>query len=165
MCSVWVHGPGACVSFAVAKFLVLATEELDCSRRGLSTSPDRAQRIFESSCVGQANKQRADNDASHAVSLQRTHSTSFASIPPPRTSAREHVRVEIRVFWLVFCKNGLKCCEATITRATFAGLQHGRPKAYRADAARYRSRPSACCGPREVTSSRAGRARPALPGS
>ena len=38
MCSVWVHGPGACVSFAVANFLVLATEELDC-RRGLQRLP------------------------------------------------------------------------------------------------------------------------------
>ena len=165
MCSVWVHGPGACVSFAVAKFLVLATEELDCSRRGLQRLPTELDARFASSCVGQANKQRAvalrqHNNASHAVSLQRTHSTSYSSIAADQTSARELVRVEIRVFWLVFCNYGLKCCEATITRATFAGLQHGRPKAYRADAARYRSRPSACRGPREVTSSRAGRARP-----
>ena len=164
MCSVWVHGPGACVSFAVAKFLVLATEELDCSRRGLQRLPTELDARFASSCVGQANKQRAvalrqHNNASHAVSLQRTVSTSFVI---NRTSARALVRLEIRVFWLVFCNYGLKCCEASITRATFAGLrilQHGRPKAYRADAARYRSR-SACRGPREVTSSRAGRARP-----
>ena len=111
----------------------------------------------KSSCT-----QTKQTNASHAVSLQRTHSTSFSSIAADQTSARELVRVEIRVFWLVFCNYGLKCCEASITRATFAGLrilQHGRPKAYRADAARYRSR-SACRGPREVTSSRAGRARP-----
>ena len=103
----------------------------------------------KSSCTRQ---QHTQSLAAYTLNLVRHRSSSIAA---PKTSARELVRVEIRVFWLVFCKNGLKCCEATITRATFAGLQHGRPKAYRADAARYRSRPSACCGPREVTSSRA----------
>ena len=49
------------------------------------------------------------NNASHAVSLQRTHSTSFSSIAADQTSARELVRVEIRVFCLVFCNYGLKC--------------------------------------------------------
>ena len=86
---------GLCI-FAVAKFLVLATEELDCSRRGLQRLPTELDARFASFCVGQANKQRAvalrqQNNASHAVSLQRTHSTSFASIAPDldvRSSAR-----------------------------------------------------------------------------
>ena len=81
MCSVWVHGPGACVSFAVAKFLVLATEELDCSRRGLllPTSPDRARRTFcfvlrgsgqqtKSSCT-QTTKQRITRSLFAAYTL------------------------------------------------------------------------------------------------
>ena len=47
MCSVWVHGasarpPGGLCIFCRRQILVLATEELDCSRRGLfSTSPGR----------------------------------------------------------------------------------------------------------------------------
>ena len=75
MCSVWVHGPGACVSFAVAKFLVLATEELDCSRRGLQRLPTELDARFASSCVGQANKQRA-------VAQQTTHHVEEASSGP-----------------------------------------------------------------------------------
>ncbi len=57
--------------------------------------------------------------AAYTLNLVRHRSSSIAA---PKTSARELVRVEIRVFWLVFCNYGLKCCEATITRATFAGL-------------------------------------------
>ena len=84
MCSVWVHGPGACVSFAVAKFLVLATEELDCSRCGLQRPPAELDARFASSCVGQANKQRAV-----ALRQQTTHHTqSLCSVhTQPRSSS------------------------------------------------------------------------------
>ena len=74
MCSVWVHGPGACVSFAVAKFLVLATEELDCSRRGLllPTSPDRARRTF---CfVLRGSGQQTKSSCTQTQSLCSVHS-------------------------------------------------------------------------------------------
>ena len=86
--------PGGLCIFCRRQILVLATEELDCSRRGLQRLPTELDARFASSCVGQANKQRAvaqQNNASHAVSLQRTHSTSFASIAPDldvRSSAR-----------------------------------------------------------------------------
>ena len=85
MCSVWVHGPGACVSFAVAKFLVLATEELDCSRRSLHVSrPSSTHVLLRPAWVRPTNKEQLHSGPSNV----RFASDAGCARTTSRTSSR-----------------------------------------------------------------------------